>query len=156
MRCSAPRICYGVRVKEARRWLGECARVPVGRRAFPGATVVAAVALGALALARGAEATDLYPAPGFFASGVTSASSWAEILRTPGVVGDFPYIGFGGACLAEGKLRPLDSSPPGEGSAAREGGRYPVSVFKVIPTNINPVRVLLFTKTFDVPACPTR
>jgi hypothetical protein len=112
---------------------------------------------------RGTEATDLYPVPGFFAGGLTSASSWAEILRTPGVVGDFPYIGFGVrfvplnlTCLAEGKLRPLDSSLPGEGPAAREGGCYPVSVFKVIPTNINPVRVLLFTKTFDVPACPTR
>jgi hypothetical protein len=38
------------------------------RRAFPG-SAVAAVALAALALVRGAEAGDLFLAPGFFARG---------------------------------------------------------------------------------------
>jgi hypothetical protein len=134
------------------------------RRAFPGAAALAAVALGALALARGTEAAgDLYLAPGYFAGGLTAASSWEAILRTPGVVGDFPYIGFGVrfvpltlTCLAEGRVRPLDASFPGEGPPAREGGRYVVSVYKVIPTNLNPLRVFLFDKAFDVPACPPR
>ena len=62
--------------------------------ALAGAVVLVAVALGALALPRGAEAADLYLAPGYFAGGLTSASSWEEILRTPGVVSDFPAIGF--------------------------------------------------------------
>jgi hypothetical protein len=130
--------------------------------ALAGAVVLVAVALGALALPRGAEAADLYLAPGYFAGGLTSASSWEEILRTPGVVSDFPAIGFEVrfvplplTCLAKERLRPRDASFSYEGPSAREGGRYAVSVYRVILTNINPpLRVFLFNKTFDVPACP--
>ena len=131
------------------------------RRALSGATVLAAVALAALALARWAEAADLYVIPGYFASGLTTASSWEEILRTPLVQSDFPHIGFevrfvpiALTCLAKERLRPRDASFSYEGPSAREGGRYSVSVYKVIPTSLNPLRVFLFNKTFDVPACP--
>jgi hypothetical protein len=131
------------------------------RRALSGVVVLAALALGALAVVRWAEAADLYPAPAYFAGGLTSASSWEEILRTPGVQSDFPHIGFEVrfvpltlTCLAKERLRPRDASFSYEGPPAREGGRYAVSVYKVIPTNINPLRVFLFDKTFDVPACP--
>lgn len=132
-------------------------------RALPAAALLAGTALVMLALARGAGAADSYPAPAYFAGGLTAASSWEEILRTPGIAADFPHIGFAtrfiplnATCVAGGRLRPLDAASPGEGPVARDGGRYAISVYKVIPTSLNPSRVFLFNKSFDVPACPAR
>ena len=133
---------------------------PRCRRALSGVVVLAALALGALVLAPWAEAGDLYSAPGYFAGELSSASSWEEILRTPGIVSDIPYIGFEVrfvpltlTCLAKGRLRPRDASFSYEGPPSREGGRYAVSVFRVILTN-PPLRVFLFNRAFDVPDCP--
>jgi hypothetical protein len=40
-------------------------------------------------------AGDFYPAPAFFADGLTARSSWEEILTRPTVQGEFPLFGFG-------------------------------------------------------------
>lgn len=133
------------------------------RRAVRGIAALGAVALWILALAGGAESADLYLAPGFFAGGLTAASSWEDIRRAPGIAADFPHVGFGvrfvpldRTCLAEGRLQPLDGYPTGGSAPAREAGRYVISVFKVIPTSLNLQRVFLFDKTFEVSACPPR
>jgi hypothetical protein len=56
---------------------------------------VASLVLGALP----AVAGDSYPAPAFFADGLTARSSWKEILAKPSVVGDFPLVDFGGTLV---------------------------------------------------------
>jgi hypothetical protein len=52
--------------------------------------ILASLALWALP----ALAGDFYPAPAFFADGLTPRSSWKEILAKPSVVGDFPLVDF--------------------------------------------------------------
>jgi hypothetical protein len=53
-------------------------------------------ALASLALwALPAIAGDSYPAPAFFADGLTARSAWKEILARPGITGDFPLVDFG-------------------------------------------------------------
>jgi hypothetical protein len=42
-----------------------------------------------------AVAGDSYPAPAFFADGLTARSAWKEILARPGMTGDFPLVDFG-------------------------------------------------------------
>jgi hypothetical protein len=36
-----------------------------------------------------------YPAPAFFADGLTGGSGWREILAKPGIQGEFPLVNFG-------------------------------------------------------------
>jgi hypothetical protein len=118
-----------------------------------------------LALSPGAPAGagDEYRAPSFFASGLTAESSWSDILKTPGVAADFPYIGFGNrfvpltrTCLEGGALRPVDTPQEGAPRVEPRAARYMVNVYMVMPTALNPLRTFLFQKPWEVPACPPR
>ena len=109
-----------------------------------------------------AGAGDEYPAPSFFASGLTPESSWSDILKARGVAADFPYIGFGNrfvpltrTCLEGGALRPVDASQEGGPRVERQAARYMVNVYMVMPA-LNPLRMFLFQKPWEVPACPPR
>jgi hypothetical protein len=53
------------------------------------------VASLALAIAPLAGAGPSYPAPGFFADGLTPQSSWEQILKKRGMKAEFPLLGFG-------------------------------------------------------------
>jgi hypothetical protein len=53
------------------------------------------VASLALAIAPLAGAGPSYPAPGFFADGLTPQSSWEQILKKRGMKAEFPMLGFG-------------------------------------------------------------
>jgi hypothetical protein len=48
-----------------------------------------------LLLALPVGAGDFYPAPAFFADGLTERSSWEQILAKPDKQGDFPLLDFG-------------------------------------------------------------
>jgi len=108
-------------------------------------------------------AGDQYPATSFYASGLTPESSWSDILKTRGVAVDFPYIGFGNrfvpltmTCLEGGALRPADAPREGGPRVEPQAARYMVNVYMVVPTALNPLRMFLFQKPWEVPACPPR
>ena len=48
-----------------------------------------------LAVTLPAGAGQNYPAPGFFADGLTPQSRWEEILKRPAMKAEFPMLGFG-------------------------------------------------------------
>jgi hypothetical protein len=87
------------------------AATAVARRLRVGASIAFLVLLGALPV--GAEVH--YPAPGFFAGGLTPQSSWDDILKKPGIQVEFPFVSFGSTfvpapavCLEGGMLRIAD------------------------------------------------
>jgi hypothetical protein len=69
-----------------------------------------AVVTGLLLLGLPADAGDFFYAPSFYARGLTSESSWSEIVKTPGVYAESPFLNFGKsfmsvtALCAEGEL----------------------------------------------------
>lgn len=89
------------------RRLRDGSAVPRGIRA--GAFAASLVLLPALPVAAG----ESYPAPGFFADGLTPQSSWEQILKKyPGIQAEFPMVNFGktfvplsAVCLAGDMLR---------------------------------------------------
>ena len=140
----------------------------------------------------------------YYSGGLTAESSWAAILKAPGIQPQWPELSFGNTlapisivCLdsAEDKLRIADpgrdngvrmsaepfretaraamtgSSParlldrdaaltpsiqrqpaePPEGAIS-----FPVSVYKSLPNNKEPVIVFLFHKPWEVPICSAR
>jgi hypothetical protein len=126
-----------------------------------------------LLLAQPAGAVYEYPATGYFLQGLSEHSSWNEILKTPGVRADFPFISFGSTfvplssvCVGGDMLAIADPRiDPGarvsaEGlraqvRAAAPSGGYPTSgpFAAAVPPNAPsqvsmayPVEVYLFTE----------
>ena len=80
------------------------------RRAMKQAGLGGALVTGLLLLGLPADAGDFFYASSFYAGGLTSESSWQQIIKTPGVYAESPFLNFGksfisvGALCAEGEL----------------------------------------------------
>jgi hypothetical protein len=68
---------------------------PGGQAVSRGIRVGGLAASVVLLLGLPVGAGDYYPAPGFFAGGLTPQSSWEEILKAPGIEAEFPMLTFG-------------------------------------------------------------
>ncbi len=122
---------------------------------------VAMLAAGVVLLggASAGHAADVYPATSFFDGGLSPESSWTTILATPQVEVDRPSVPFGAVyvpvtelCTTQRALHPIRTvalsgpAPPG-------AGHYVLSVYRVLRNVLNPYRVFLFEKEWDVPPC---
>jgi hypothetical protein len=80
------------------------------RRAMKQAGLGGALVTGLLLLGLPADAGDFFYASSFYAGGLPSESSWQQIIKTPGVYAESPFLNFGksfisvGALCAEGEL----------------------------------------------------
>jgi hypothetical protein len=70
------------------------------KRAGLGSALVA----GLLLLALPADAGDFYYASSFYARGLTPESSWQQILKTPGIYAESPFLNFGERFISVGAL----------------------------------------------------
>jgi hypothetical protein len=75
----------------------------------------ALAAAGVLWLAVPAGADDNFPSAGAYAGGLTAESSWADILKAPGIHADFPlvnlgdtYVSLSALCVDAGMVRAAD------------------------------------------------